>query len=71
MLETADLSQNSEDAAAELERLFLFSISWAVAGLLEPGDRLRCAHPDHQYRCPQTGKLFEFIKILFVVQSKC
>lgn len=42
MLETADLSQSSEDASAELERLFLFSISWAIAGLLEPDGRLRC-----------------------------
>lgn len=41
MLDAADLSQSSDDATEELERIFLFSISWAVGGLLEPDDRLR------------------------------
>ncbi|CAN0438897.1 unnamed protein product, partial [Laminaria digitata] len=41
MLDTADLSQSPDDATEELERIFLFSISWAVGGLLEPDDRSR------------------------------
>lgn len=41
MLETADLSQSHSDAQEELERLFLFSVSWALGGLMEPDDRLR------------------------------
>lgn len=41
MLETADLSQSPGDAQEELERLFLFSISWAIGGLMEPDDRFR------------------------------
>lgn len=41
MLETADLSESSEDVREELERAFLFSVSWALGGLLEPEDRSR------------------------------
>lgn len=39
MLESSDISQSLEDAREELERLFLFSISWALGGLLEPDER--------------------------------
>lgn len=42
MLEAADISQSAEDAREELERLFLFSVSWAIGGLLERDDRSRC-----------------------------
>lgn len=41
MLDAADLSQSLDDVAGQLERIFLFSISWALGGLLEPDGRLR------------------------------
>lgn len=41
MLESSDISQSPEDAMEELERLFLFSISWALGGLLEPDERVK------------------------------
>lgn len=41
MLESSDISQSPEDAREELERLFLFSISWALGGLLEPDERVK------------------------------
>lgn len=39
MLDSSDISQSPEDAREELERLFLFSVSWALGGLLEPDER--------------------------------
>ncbi|CBN78680.1 dynein heavy chain [Ectocarpus siliculosus] len=41
MLESSDMSQSPEDAQGELERLFLFSVSWALGGLLEPDERVK------------------------------
>ncbi|CAM9783470.1 unnamed protein product [Ectocarpus sp. 6 AP-2014] len=41
MLESSDMSQSPEDARDELERLFLFSVSWALGGLLEPDERVK------------------------------
>ncbi|CAM9240120.1 unnamed protein product [Discosporangium mesarthrocarpum] len=41
LMETADLSESSSDMEGELERLFLFSMTWSLGGLLEPEDRLR------------------------------
>jgi dynein heavy chain len=39
LLSEADLSESPADLGSELERLFLFSITWSVGGLLNPEDR--------------------------------
>jgi dynein heavy chain len=42
LLEISDLASNNNDALAiELERLFIYAISWAVGGLLEAEDRVK------------------------------
>lgn len=51
MLESSDISQSPEDAQEELERLFLFSVSWALGGLLEPDERSKFDHYLRQL-CP-------------------
>ncbi|CAN0142261.1 unnamed protein product, partial [Pylaiella littoralis] len=51
MLESSDISQSLEDATEELERLFLFSVSWALGGLLEPDERSKFDHYLRQL-CP-------------------
>ncbi len=51
MLESSDISQSPEDAHEELERLFLFSVSWALGGLLEPDERSKFDHYLRQL-CP-------------------
>ena len=51
MLESSDISQSPDDAREELERLFLFSVSWALGGLLEPDERSKFDHYLRQL-CP-------------------
>lgn len=51
MLDSSDISQSPEDAKEELERLFLFSVSWALGGLLEPDERPKFDHYLRQL-CP-------------------
>lgn len=51
MLESSDISQSLDDAREELERLFLFSVSWALGGLLEPDERSKFDHYLRQL-CP-------------------
>lgn len=64
MLDTADLSQGSDDATEELERMFLFSISWAVGGLLEPDDRSR-------YTLPRAPRLDRYCRrVSFILLSE-
>ncbi|CAM9139333.1 unnamed protein product, partial [Choristocarpus tenellus] len=41
LMEMADFSESAADMGRELERLFLFSMSWSVGGLMEPEDRFR------------------------------
>lgn len=52
MLESSDISQSPEDTREELERLFLFSVSWALGGLLEPDERMKFDHYLRQL-CPK------------------
>ena len=64
MLDTADLSQGSDDANEELERIFLFSISWAVGGLLEPDDRSRYTLS----RAPRLGRYYRGISFTLLYE---
>ncbi|KAG9402276.1 hypothetical protein AC1031_006904 [Aphanomyces cochlioides] len=41
ILTTAELSENADDMASEIERAFLFSLAWATGGLYEAEDRVR------------------------------
>jgi len=41
LLLISDLSQNNEILAHEIEKLFLYALTWAVGGLLEAEDRLK------------------------------
>jgi dynein heavy chain len=41
LLGSAELSISEADLSGELERLFLFSISWSIGGLLSPDDRTK------------------------------
>jgi dynein heavy chain len=41
LLQISDLSSNTEILAGELERLFIYSLTWAVGGLLDVDDRVK------------------------------
>jgi dynein heavy chain len=40
LLSVSDLAPIADDLAVELERIFLYSVSWSIGGLLETEDRL-------------------------------
>ena len=41
LMEVSDLSSSSTAIQIEIERLFLYSLTWAMGGILEPDDRLK------------------------------
>jgi len=41
LLSISDLASNSDQLALEIERLFLYSLTWSVGGLLEVDDRIK------------------------------
>ena len=41
LLSVSDLSSNSATLAIELEKLFIYAVTWAVGGLLESDDRVK------------------------------
>ena len=66
LLKAADLAEEQGELEAELERMFLYALTWSVAGLLEPDDRaafdahLRTLAPAEQLPPAQEGEtLFE------------
>ena len=60
LLEIADLTNNHTELRVEVERLFLFAITWGIGGLLETEDRIKFS--DRIFTLDDSGKMVPGVK---------
>jgi dynein heavy chain len=56
LLDISDLSSSNDALILEIERLFIYSLTWAVGGLLEAEDRVKFSHHISNIALSTTGK---------------